>query len=155
MISKQITETVTIDRIIYVAEDGKEFDSYHACNIHEKNLRKLKMLEALQLIECNKSMNDKTPLDGGEYMECHDYRWYRPKNIEEVNILNEVFNVEGCYVLTDIDIGQWICFENFDITDCTHESTYVSLLQDSIHHIKWFLEQFGYEVSIKGREEKC
>ena len=155
MISKKIKETVTVDRTIYIAEDGTEFEEYRACELHEKNLRKIKMLDALQLIERKESLDDRTPLDGGEYYESHDYRWYRPKNIEEINILNELFNIEDRYVLTDIDIGEWVCIENFDISRCDYNDTYVYPLKDSIHHIKWFLKQFGYEISIEEREEKC
>lgn len=154
MITKKFQETVTVDRTIYIAEDGQEFNDYYQCDKHEKNLLREKQLEALKSIEYKESMDDVTPLDGGEYYESHDYRWYRPKNIEEIELLNDVFKVEDSDTLTEVDIGEWICFESYDISSCDAESTYISLLSDSIRQIKWFLEQFGYEISIKENEKK-
>ena len=147
MITKQITETVTVDRMIYIAKDGQEFDDYRACELHEKNLLRAKQEEALQSIEHKADMNDVSPLDGGEYYESHDYRWFRPKNMEEINLLNIFFRLEFD-PLIEFDIGEWICVENYDISRMD-EPSWTSRLKANIHHIKWFLEQFGYEVSIK------
>ena len=152
MISKKITETVTVNRTMYIAEDGTEFEEYRACELHEENLLRAKQEEALQSIEHKEAMDQISPLDGGEYYESHDYRWFKPKNMEEINLLNTFFGIEFD-PLVESDIGEWICVENYDISRMD-EPSWVSRLKGNIQHIKWFLEQFGYEISIKESEQK-
>ena len=154
MITKKVTKTVAVDLTIYIAEDGTEFNDFYQCDMHEKNLLREKQLEALKSMEYKECMDDVIPLDGREHYESYDYRWYRPKNIEEIELLNDFFKVEDSDTLTEVDIGDWICFENCDISRCDADSTYISLLSDCVRQIKWFLEQFGYKISINQDEKK-
>jgi len=162
---KEITkEDVTADGEVYVARDGEKFDSAKKCVEYEEKLKrheeKLKRYEEelkraeqykkLKEIETKVSLDDVTPLDGGEYLEHHDYRWYRPKSIEEVDLLNAFFYVDKG-TLTKEHIGEWVCIQNYDIY-YSKETPWVAFLKDSIKHIKWFLNEFGYDITNKERE---
>ena len=138
-IRKELKET---EYKIYVSTDGEEFYSEHACMQHERNLHREELAEKLKNIEENVDVRDWTPLDGCEYTEYHDYKWFKPKNIEEVNVLNEYFDIHY-RPINETMIGQWVCLE---ITD---DEVYVTSLESSLRHIPAFLEKFGYKVTIK------
>lgn len=128
----------------YVAKDGKEFNSETDCINYERQLRAQELEAKLNDIEENTDAEGWTPLDGGEYMEWHDYRWFRPKNMEEVEVLNEVFKI--AYIpLDEAAIGQWICLEIAD------DDIYDTYLENSLDHIHAFLDKFGYDVTITKR----
>lgn len=128
----------------YVAKDGNEFDSEKDCLDYERTLREQELEAKLNDIEENKDAYMWTPLDGSEYVEYHDYRWFRPKNMEEVEILNEVFKL-SYLPLDEAAVNHWICLE---ITD---DDAYDSCLDNSLDHIQAFLDKFGYDVTITKR----
>lgn len=149
---REIKKSVMVDKMFYVAEDGKEFDTYFDCAKYVKEIEYTKRCAELKKIEYKASMDGRTPLDGCEYMECHDYRWFRPKTLEEIDLLNKIYMFDN-HPLDEKDIGEWVCIEADDI-EYYREFAWNIRLKDSIEHIKWFVEQFGYEINIKESEQK-
>lgn len=150
MKTRVIQEQITRDKTIYIAEDGMEFEEYSECQKYEETLAHKKKMLKLKEIEHNKAMMDESPLDGGDYPTDHDYRWFKPKTAEEVHFLNEAFGIMYGKILLG-DVEKWICVEKYDIEDETDDA-YVARLEDSIKHIKDFLNGFGYDVTITERE---
>ena len=148
MTTKTIPQVITVDKTIYIASDGKEFDTYLACDCYEQEIERKQRMLKIKGVESKEDMKDVTPLDGEEYLTEHDYRWHRPKSIEEVELLNEFYKPDR--LLTEKDIGEWVCFESYDI-DSGSEPSYVRSLKDSIKHIEKFLDAFGYYVTITER----
>ena len=138
-IRKELKET---EYKIYVSTDGEEFYSEHACIAHERKLRREELAEKLKNIEENVDVRDWSPLDGCEYAEYHDYIWFKPKNIEEANVLNEYFDIQY-HPIDEKMIGQWICLE------IAEGEVYVISLESSLRQIPVFLEKFGYKVTIE------
>lgn len=143
-------EVVTVNRTIYIACDGKEFDNLDKCKEHESWLNRTEQEKQLEEIETKHSLDDVAPLDGAEYYENHDYRWYRPKSIEEIDLLNDYYGIDSGY-LTKEDIGEWVCIEAYDIYN-PNEDCYASCISSSIKQIEFLLNELGYDVTIKKRE---
>ena len=142
---KTVTEVVVREVKKYIAEDGAVFYDEAGCLRHEKDLEKADLKAKLDQIECCEKAENSTPLDGCEYMEYHDYKWYRPKTREEADVLYEFYGLESH--IGDGCIGQWVCIEVCD--DCC----WFSSLNLSIVHIKMFFDMFGYDVTITKKEE--
>jgi hypothetical protein len=134
------TEVVVQEVKKYIADDGKAFWTEADCKKYEKDLARADLKAKLDLIECCKEAEGWTPLDGCEYMEYHDYHWYRPKTSEEANVLHEWFELE--FPIEDDEIGQWICIEECDDCAWSYAMNY------SIIHTLEFFEKFGYHVTI-------
>lgn len=142
---RTVTEVVVREVKKYIAEDGTMFYDEAGCKRYEKELARADLKAKLDLIEqCNEARG-MTPLDGCEYMEYHDYNWYRPKTSEEANVLQEWFRLE--YPIEDEEIGQWICIEETDDTAWSYALGY------SIIHVKKFFDKFGYDVQIMKKED--
>ena len=140
------TELVVREVQRYVAEDGKVFATEADCKRYEYELSRSALEAKVKLIETCKAAENFTPLDSGEYMEYHEYKWYRPKNREEADLLIEYFNLEYDAILTS-EIGDWVCIEESD--DCGWSCP----LKYSIIHTKKFFELLGYDVTITKKEK--
>ena len=141
---KEITERKVIEVKKYQAFDGKVFTSKTDCEVHEHEIEmRRRYLEALADME-HPATEDWTPLDGGEYMEYKQYRWYKPTTIDDIDVLNELFmkwEREDNFLTTE-DIGKWVCVEGEDFLNLTGDF-YLTKIEDSIKHIKEFLDMFG------------
>ena len=91
-------KTETVSRTVYVALDGRKFNDKSECVDYEAAINrasKFKILKAkVDAIECIE--NSYAPF-GYSYIddERYEYRWYRPKNQEEVDALNSFFNINS------------------------------------------------------------
>ena len=144
MTTRTTKKTITVDSTVYVACDGKEFDNLKLCVAHEEDLKRAEQRAKLKDIET--TPNYFLPLDGCEYNEDHTYTWYRPKSIEEIELLVAYYELES-NELTEEDIGEWVCIEENDFDD-----VYIAYIKDCIEHITHFLREFGYDVTVTKRE---
>lgn len=134
---------ITTEEIVeYVSKDGRYFKSKEECQHHEKVL-----LSKLMEIEQCHANHGKSPLDGGEYMECHDYTWYRPKTAEEIETLNAYYKLGSNGTFNTDDIGEWVCVEE------TYDDAWCMCLSTSMDHIKEFFAEFGYNVEFTEKKE--
>ena len=141
------TEVVVTEVKRYVADDGKVFETEAHCKAYEKDLARANLKAKLDQIECCKMAEDHTPADGCEYYEYHGYYWYRPKTLEEADVLVEWYNLE--FHLTVADLGQWICIEVSEDGSCGWKHD----LGHSIVYVKRLFGMLGYDVSIIKKED--
>lgn len=143
---KKITKTVTKEATVkvYVAFDGAEFDYESDCRDYENNKKE----EILSTIERCYAADGCQPFDGGMHGQRGFYRWYRPKNETEIDILKRLFK-DRDNILTYNDIGEWCCVEFISMDDAKWWYT----LSDSINHAVPLLEKLGYDVKITKKEE--
>lgn len=138
---KEIIRTKQVEIKKYVAEDGKEFDTVVACLEYEKENKKiLRYTKRLEEIEKQGRYRGVTPLDGGEYMGYREYRWYKPQNMDDINMMNKLFT-NGWNQMNENDVGKWLCVEGDDFDTFTGDF-YVMSLEDSVKNIKFFLNLF-------------
>lgn len=139
---KKIEKIELVERSVvkYIADDGLEFDTEESCKEYEqaKNERKL-----IQIEQCEQA-NGNPMFDGCEHMEYNEYIWYRPKNEEEIAILEAVYGTD-CGFSSD-DIGKWICVENCD------DSAWKSCLEDGIEYVKTILDRLGYTMTVTRKQ---
>lgn len=121
-----------------IACDGTEFDSEKACINYENHLKRK---EKLATIEHNSLLDNMPPMDSdwNDYSENSKFYWYRPKNIEEIKLLNEVCETS----FDESNIRDWICIEEFG-------GRYYgagSLIQ-CLKSMEAFISLFGYTANI-------
>lgn len=143
-IKKEVV-TREIEVKTYVANDGTRFDDVKLCEQHEKKLARSNLEKSIRKIEQCKAAEGYSPLDGGEYNENHDYRWYRPKTREEADCLCEYYKVE--MGISYDDIRQWICVEAYDLEN-VDEGCWSSPIRYSLAQIERLLNKLGYNIVI-------
>lgn len=144
---KTVTEVVVQEVKKYMAEDGTVFDKEGDCKEYERNSARADLKVKLDLIECCEMAKDHAPADGSEYYEDNSYYWYRPKTIEECDVLVQWYELD--INMTKGDVGQWICIE-------TSEDGYGSWhhnIRHSIVYVKRLFDLLGYDVTIMKKED--
>lgn len=143
-------------KIIYVANDGKQFDEEWKCKEHEFKVT-LKHLKTIEFYDKNgKRLTD--PMEEETYFNCVKIIIH---SIEEINDLIEIADYTGFSGYYDItDIGTWIFDDkkgkfikyvnpafNQELSD-----KYVKQIEDSIHPVYLLTElllELGYEEVVK------
>lgn len=144
---------------VYVAQDGRRFNDEEECAAYEAKLTRANGFNALKekvdAIECIE--NSYAPFGYGFVDdERYEYRWYRPKNYEEVMALNTFFNVavEQDDTIADV-IGEWVGVEidgGYDAytgEEDTYDMPKIVLANENL--VKFYAE-LGYDVKIRKQE---
>lgn len=142
---KQITKTEKVEKklVKFVAEDGTEFENEKDCLNYERDCwRKELDNSGIETADV-----DYPNCDGGENYESHNYKWYRPKTHEEIELLRKAYelNEHDCRKqLSDELIGKWVCIE----TDCTDDFIWLTTIDDGIDYARTLLKNLGYEMTV-------
>lgn len=125
------------DVIVYIASDGTEFETDTACFNYEQCLKEASNLSVIE--QCD-ALEGYPPPAGGDYNESHTFKWYRPKTVEEMDILRSIYTDHS---FSDKNIGKWHCIEeNGDFDSWVTE-------EDSItEYIIQVYEKLGYTVNF-------
>lgn len=103
------TVMVPKEKAFWVADDGTTFEKESDCVDYELEAYRKQLSDSKDVIEC-KEARDRSPFDGGEYPESHNYRWFKPLNENGVELLNKAF--PSSYAkLGDDSIDNWHCVE--------------------------------------------
>lgn len=88
-------EKRTTEAEVYVAVDGRIFDTERDCVLHETKLEKEKMSAAIEKLEI-KHMRDFCPIDTQGYgiNENSDFTWYKVENYTEHKLLMNYYDRE-------------------------------------------------------------
>lgn len=139
-------------RKVYIALDNTEFEDEASCAAYEEELAKKNNFYALQAkvdkiecIECGEAPFSLYYVDDERY----EYRWYRPKSIEEVSALNDFFRIS---LEASGMVGEWVCLEidgGYDGYTGVEDVYITTDFNDSSEHIVDFYAQLGYDVEIK------
>ena len=124
MKSIQVEQLVPKTVFKYEARDGRIFDYSWECESYEAQLDEAALME----IETCSEINGCAPFDGGENMEYHSYRWFRPKNEDEIERLKTIYGEDK---FCNADIGHWLCIDSGD-----YGEAWVSTLDASISYAK-------------------
>jgi len=137
MVKEKRKIMVPKDILVYIASDGTEFESDDACIDYEQRLKEAKALSDIEQCE---SLEGYPPPAGGDYNENHTFKWYRPKTVEEMDILRNIFC--DCS-FSDKNIGKWHCVEENEDLDA-----WVADEDDITGYIKEVYEKLGYTVNF-------
>lgn len=96
---------------MYVANDGTIFNTYDDCKRHEDNLASLANIETVDAYY---------NIYNNEYCTDDNIKilWYRPKNISELNTINEYYNIN----IPNTAINRWVCVHIFNVNSYIDES---------------------------------
>ncbi len=132
---------INTNKKVFVAEDGTEFEYSEQCIAYE---RKQQLKELEQIEQCPEAEYQPN-FNGSENMEFHEYKWFRPKNVEEIEKLNKY--IGGNSNLTSDNIGEWICIEegNYD--------TWASTLNEGLEYARTLLGNLGFDITITEKRE--
>ena len=142
-------KTEIVQSEIYIAQDGKKFESKTECADYEASLKKASTFNSLRAnvdaIEC---IGNSYPPFGYSYVddERYEYRWYKPKNQEEIEAINDFFGVSA------EQVGEWIGIEidgDYDSFTGREDVYIITSLESSIERLTHFYAAFGYDVKIK------
>jgi len=123
----------------YEAEDGTVFLSENQCYDYEKKIKNKIHFDAVSKLE---NLEGYPPCDGANNNEDHVYKWYKVTNNEEVNALNNCFDLGLSY-----DHEDYVCVENTGWGDY-----YCQTLTGCKEYVVGLFSKLGFEVSIMERE---
>lgn len=139
---KEVTKIELVEKSVvkYIADDGTEFATLRACTDYEQTQNEKKLI---QIEQCEQAKGNPM-FDGCEHMEYNEYIWYRPKNEQEIAILEAVYGTD-CSFSSD-DIGKWICME------VCNDSAWKSRLEDGIEYVQTVLDRLGYTMTVTEKQ---
>lgn len=146
MKEQTIVETVQKETKKYVACDGKPFDKEYECREYEFDI---KFGKALEDIEHCKELDGCPPFDGGEYMENHDYYWFRPKSAQELMQLLDAVEGDSQLLFSRKYIGRWICIE---LASYDRDCVWLASFDDGVSYVSRLGSELGYDVILRKRK---
>ena len=137
---KQVLKTVEVQKTVYMACDGREFNTPAECLTHESELAKRGLKETLDQYEF-KDLRCISPLDiVDQYKDDnHTYTWYLLPNPDAYMVWHEYFGLR-------MDIEAYpmlVCVEENSYDDCWHIG-----LPELIDHASYFFEKAGYKMTL-------
>lgn len=139
-------ETREIEVNTYIAEDGTEFATKFDCEKYEKDLNYNQKIAMMEKIEQKKDMDGKIP-PHYIYNESDSPKYFKCKNQEEINLMNEVFD-SG---LKASDIGHWIVITPDNSYEFYDKGAYYysDKLDDMLKETIEFYKDFGINLEVK------
>lgn len=157
MTTRTQTKMVPQEETVYIAEDGTEFPYSSSCQIYENALKRKRRIEALAGIETCNELKNYANFDGvlGHREDCNTF-WYRPKNEDEIEKLNDAFCYSGYKDFKSSMIGKWICLE-IDSDDDFYGLTLLTTLDEAIAYASDILSKLGYNMTVtkRGAEDEA
>lgn len=149
-------KTEIISCPVYIALDGRRFNDKLECANYEIALNrasKFKFLktkvDAIECIENSYAPFGYSCIDDERY----EYRWYRPKSQEEVDVLNDFFNIDiECNGSVEKIIGEWVGIEidgDYDSYTGKEDVYVISSLDSSIKKLINFYVALGYSIKVE------
>lgn len=108
------TVMVPKEREFFIADDGTAFERKQDCMDYETETYRKQLDTSEDVVECKEARNY-PPFDGQDYIEDHEYRWFKPLNEKGIDLLNKAY-MAYCELGYD-DVGKWVCSEN-DTCEC-------------------------------------
>lgn len=138
---------VTDTRTIYIADDGKEFESKTMCEEHERALKVAeyeKLISGLQIDD----LNGVLPItNSDEWRDC-DAQWYNVKDKNDYNTIYEYYelcsNIDYFYEPKSYPAIMGV-LDYDDYAD-------VYYIDNIIEQVKLFFNEFYMDVNIKERK---
>ena len=129
----------TVQREIWIADNGREFDNEADCLRYEAEMDKIKdVLESMEVAK------DVIPHGFSTYDDIH-YTWYKVATPEEVEVINKEINVDWCSLNNIKSFPEYVCIETDYDDERYAETTLTKLMEEYAQ----FLEIFGVKITYK------
>lgn len=148
---KKVNKKVTFDVEVFVAEDGREFETKRDCESYESTLKKESQKRKLREIKTCEELNDYSPLDGGEYYENHCYKWYFVETKEQLDLILSFYNIKP---LVPLSLNQWVCIDYEYSENYYDYYAWCTPISSSLDRIQFQLEKLGYDVKISRKDSE-
>lgn len=126
----------TVQKEIWIARNGTEFDNEQACIDYEE---KLEVVEStLDRMEYLKNV---VPHTFSPYDDIH-YTWYKANSPEDIKAIEETINVDWIGLNNITSFPEYVCVE----TDYDDERYAETTLTKLMEEYRTFLENFGVKV---------
>lgn len=144
-IEKYVKQLVEAEREVYIADDGKKFETERECIFYETNLEKERKIKAAEKLRLH-NYDDVLPLStDGCVNENNIFRWYKVKNEKDFNVLNAACKE----ALTRPEkYPEIICVETTGYEPYMDDS-YDWHMSKMMEDTKDFWNDLGYEVTFK------
>ena len=145
--------TMEVQKEIYIAEDGTEFDTKQKCSSYEFRKKKEKLIEATEKLRIE-DLDEVIPLVDSEISENNMFRWYKVNNKDDYEVLKKA--CVGCYTNLTKEPKNYpeiICLEMCDYEEfrgCIYDYT----LSECKTTTENFWKNFGYKVTIERNDSK-
>ena len=150
---KKERRTITTERTIFIAEDGKEFTTEKECKAYEVLLQKQKtkkeLIAAAEKLRIP-DLDEIVPLNtDANCSENNTFRWYRLNSIEDFNVFEAIYPY---YLSPPMEYPTIMCIEN--CSQEPYEDDGFSTTLEAIKHMTIsFWDRLGYEVSLRKVKE--
>ena len=129
----------TVQKEIWIANNGREFDNEADCIKYEDELDSIKgILDEMEVAK------DVIPHGFSTYDDIH-YTWYKVATPEEVEVINKEINVDWCSLDDIKSFPEYVCVETDYDGERFSETTLTKLMEEYVQ----FLKIFGVEVTYK------
>ena len=148
MTTRTQTKMVPLVETVYIAEDGTEFIHKQLCQTYENQLKRKQAKKEIECIETCDALKNYMSFDGGLYYSENDRTyWYRPKNEDEIEKLNDAFcNI--CYRDFETSMtGKWLCVT----VDYNDDLNNITTLDEMITYASDVLSKLGYDLTVTKR----
>lgn len=136
---------ITDRHVVYIAEDGKEFDDIRLCKKYEEEIEREKRLNKLSKFIVSE-LSEQIPINAdASFSEYCYYTWFKVNNEKELaeleHILDDGFDVPEQFPM-------YICYE----TENEFEglaSDWCYTIEESMDVTKAYFKKFGIDVEFK------
>lgn len=136
---------ITDRHVVYIAEDGKEFDNIRLCKKYEEEIEREKRLDKLSKFIVSE-LSEQIPINAdASFSEFYYYTWLKANNKEEKeeleNLLEDRFSDPEQFPM-------YICYE----TENEFEglaSYWCCTIEESMDVTKAYFKKFGIDVEFK------
>lgn len=131
-----------VKSVVFIADDGTEFDNSRECHKYEMNMAedKKKLLEPKRI----KGLDHWYPYEEYTDTQTHDYYWYNIETEEELNLLKQAYGFSSEDY--NIPFPEIICVDSPEYDNHCWWST----LSSMISNLNEFFNITGYEIVKKG-----
>ena len=138
---KTVEKVVQQTAMVYIAEDGTEFNNERNCFEYEKKLKEEKTLTELNKILIHE--DDFIPCNGKDNWCNHVYKWYKVESKEQLKLINDFYGSD----VEAQDYPEYINIELYDDSD--RECSGVTLTECKNYVKEFFEEGFGIKINFE------
>lgn len=138
---------VTSTRTIYIADDGKEFDSKTICEEYEREVKEEAAEKIIEKLRINE-LNGLLPLtNNDEWRDC-DVSWFKLNDDSDFGMIYNYYDLRKAteYFYEPKSYPNIMCVVEYD---CYADIYYID---DIIETTKDFYKDFGFDVTISKGE---
>ena len=144
---------VVIEKEIFIAEDGKEFDSKYDCDDYEYELKMLRLEKSVdEKLRLYNVESNWVSIANPDKRVSKDYRWFKIENREDLELFCKGYKqyhrglADPGYVEAFLVYPDFICL--VDYPEGPDDPMWFSL-SEMVGRSNSFLNQFGMEINIK------